>query len=677
MTNPLLTPSALPYQAPPFDAIADDHFLPAFERGMQEQRAELAAITANEAPASFENTLVALERSGQTLTRVHMVFHALAGANTNPKLQKLQEEMAPRLAAHADAIVLDADLFARIEAVHAARASLGLDPESARLLEHTYRQFLMAGATLSPAEKVVLKQLNEEDALLGARFTNLLLDAAKAGALVIADRAELAGLAPEDIDAAAAAAESRGLAGQWVLTLKNTTQQPALKSLEIRAIRERLFKAAWTRNERGDGHDTRATIARLAEIRALKARLLQQPTFAAWKLQDQMAGTPARVESFLDTLVAPIQRKVQREAADIQALIDEERGGFALEPWDWDFYAEKIRRARYDLDDAQLKPYFEINRVLVDGVFYAAGQLYGLTFVERHDVPVYHPDVRVFEVLDAAGSGLGLFYADLFARDNKNGGAWMDNLVPQSKLVGTRPVIFNVSNFAKPSAGQPALLALDDVMTMFHEFGHALHGLFADQMYPSLSGTAVARDFVELPSQFNEHCAMDPAVFERYARHVHTGEPMPAHLAQRIREAETFNQGYALTEVVAAATLDQRWHTLEPDGQVADPAAFEAAALADAHLALREVPPRYRSSYFLHIWANGYDAGYYAYLWAEMLDEDAFDWFQEHGGFTRANGDRFRAMILSRGNTQDYAEMYRAFRGRDPVIGPMLKRRGL
>ena len=675
--NALLAPSRLPFQAPPFDAIKNDDFAPAFDEGMRQQDAEVEAIANNPAAPTFENTLVALERSGQTLSRVRMVFNALASANTNDVLQRLQEEVAPKLSAHDDAIMLNTRLFSRIEKLYNTRDRLHLDAESKRLVEFQYQQFVMAGARLSDAGKATLQKLNAEDAALSAKFMTELLAAAKESALVVSDQADLSGLSASELAAAAEAAKARQLEGKWLLALSNTTQQPVFESLTNRATRERLFHASWTRAERGDANDTRATISRLAEIRAEKAKLLGMTNFAAWRLQDQMAKTPEQVQHFLDDLVPAATKQAQAEAKDIQKLIDEQRGGLALQPWDWVFYANQVRKAQFDLDANQIKPYFELNRVLQDGVFFAAHELYGLTFKERHDLPVYQPDVRVFEVFDQNGSHLGIIYFDYFTRDNKNGGAWMDVVVLQSKLLGTRPVIYNVANFTKPAPGQPALISVDDVTTMFHEFGHALHGLFANQRYPALSGTAVARDFVEFPSQFNEHWALDPAVFTHYARHYRTGAAMPADLVDKIKRAAKFNQGYALTELLAAADLDMAWHTLPSGTGAQDADRFEAAALTRTHLDLPQVPPRYRSSYFLHIWANGYNAGYYAYLWTEMLDDDAFAWFTEHGGLLRANGQRFRNLILSRGNTEDYVKMYRDFRGRDPDVGPMLAQRGL
>jgi peptidyl-dipeptidase Dcp len=675
--NPLLAPSPLPFGAPPFDKIQDADFRPAFETAMKAHLDEVAAIAADTAAPTFDNTLVALEKSGRLLTRVSLVFNGLASANTNPTLQALKEEVAPKLAAHEDAILLNGVLFKRVEAVHASRASLGLNAEALRLVEYYYQRFMRAGARLSEADKARLKALNEQDAALSARFTNQLMAAAKAAALVTGNAAELAGLSTDELDAAAAGAKARGLDGKFLVPLLNTTQHPMLPSLKNRATREQLFLAAWTRAERGDANDTRETVAKLADIRARRAELLGYPSFAAWVLEDQMAGKPAAVDQFFSRLVGPATANARAEARDIQALIDQQGGGFTLAPWDWDFYAEQVRKARYDLDNAALAPYLELDRVLKDGVFYTAHELYGMTFTERHDIPVFQKDVRVFEVFDHDGSSLALFYCDYFARDNKNGGAWMDNFAVQAKLLGSKPVVFNVANFVKPAAGQPALLSFDDVLTLFHEFGHALHGIFADATYPSLSGANVARDFVELPSQFNEHWALDPKVLAHYAVHRETGAPMPKELADKITKAATFNQGYSLTEVLEAASLDMQWHSLPVGAAVKDVDAFESAALRKAGLELAEVPPRYRSSYFLHIWANGYAAGYYAYLWAEMLDNDAFAWFSEHGGLTRANGDRFRRMILSRGNVGDYAKLYREFRGQDPGIEHMLKRRGI
>ncbi|MGH8280662.1 MAG: M3 family metallopeptidase, partial [Gammaproteobacteria bacterium] len=514
-------------------------------------------------------------------------------------------------------------------------------------------------------------------ATLSAQFVNKLLAGTKAGALVVSNKDELAGLSPGELDAAAQAAKARGLDGKWVIPLQNTTQQPDLKSLTDRTTREKLFEASWTRTEHGDANDTRDIVARLAKIRAEQAKLLGYPDFAAWKLQNQMAKTPATVNKFLNQLIPAATRKAREEAAELQTLIYKDGGKFKLKPWDWEFYAEQLRKQKYALDESEVKPYLELNNVLENGVFYAANQLYGLTFKERHDIPVYQPDVRVFEVYDADGKPLGLFYCDYFKRDNKSGGAWMDNMVTQSKLLGQLPVIYNVANFTKPAPGQPALISMDDVITMFHEFGHALNGFFAVQEYPSLSGTNTARDFVEFPSQFNEHWALNPKVLAHYAVNYKTGQPMPQELADKIRKARVFNMGYNMTEALAAADLDMQWHLLPASAPLQNVDQFEIEALKKTHLYMPEVPPRYRSSYFLHIWANGYAAGYYAYSWTQMLADDGYGWFQEHGGLTRANGDRFREMVLSRGNTEDLAKVYRDWRGRDPIIEPMLEDRGL
>jgi peptidyl-dipeptidase Dcp len=519
--------------------------------------------------------------------------------------------------------------------------------------------------------------INKQLSTLETLFENKLLAGTKAGALVVDDKSKLAGLSDGALAAAAQAAETRGLKGKFVIPLQNTTQQPLLQSLSDRVTRQELFEHSWTRTEKGDANDTRDTISTIAQLRAQKAALLGFPNWAAYVLDDQMAKNPAGVETFLSKLVPAATAKARGEAKDIQAVINKSGKHFKLAPWDWELYAEQVRKAKYDLDENQVKPYFELNNVLENGVFYAANQLYGLTFKERKDIPVYQPDVRVFEVIEKDGSTLGLMYFDYFKRDSKSGGAWMDSFVGQSKLLGTKPVIYNVANFTKPAPGQPALISFDDVTTMFHEFGHALHGLFADQQYPTLSGTNVARDFVEFPSQFNEHWALDPAVFAHYAVHYETHQPMPQALVDKIKKAAKFNMGYMMTELLSAAELDMQWHTLTSGMSKQDVDKFELQALKNAHVDIAQVPPRYRSSYFLHIWSNGYSAGYYAYPWTQMLADDAFAWFKEHGGLNRENGQRFRDMILSRGHTLDYGEMYRAFAGHDPQIEPMLVHRGL
>ncbi len=680
--NPFFSASTLPFQAPPFDKIKDSDYQPAIDEGIRRQLAEIGKIADNPEPATFENTYVAMEKSGVMLNRELLVFGAVAGANTDDALQKVQQFEAPRLAALSDAMYLNDKLFQRVKKVYDERGTLKLDPESQRLVEVVYKKFVHHGAELSAADKAKLKTLNKEESTLGTLFTNKLLAATKKAALVVDDKAQLAGLSDAEIAAAAQAAKDRGLTGKWVLTLQNTTQQPELQELTDRATRKALYEASWNRAEHGDANDTRKTIERLAQLRAEQAALIGFPNYAAWKLEDQMAKTPATAIHFMQQLVPAATARARAEAADIQAQIDQDQAAlkqpsFKLQPWDWNFYAEQVRKAKYDLDENQIKPYFELNNVLQNGVFYAANQLYGLTFKERHDIPVYQPDVRVFEVFDHNGKSLALFYCDYYKRDNKGGGAWMDNLVTQSKLMGTKPVIYNVANFAKPAPGQPALLSFDDVITMFHEFGHALHGMFADEQYPTLSGTNTARDFVEFPSQFNEHWASDPKVFAHYAKNYKTGAPMPAALVEKMKKAGNFNKGYDMTELVAAAMLDMNWHTLGANAPLQNADQFETASLKKDHLDLSYVPPRYRSSYFQHIWGNGYAAGYYAYLWTEMLADDGFQWFKDHGGLTRANGDRFRAMVLSRGNTEDLAKMYRDWRGANPNIEPMLINRGL
>jgi peptidyl-dipeptidase Dcp len=675
--NPFAAASTLPYHAPRFDQIKDADYQPAFEQGMRQQLAEITAIANNSAAPTFDNTIVALERSGRMLDRVSSTFFAVVQANTNPALDKVQTVEAPKLAAHTDAIYLNPKLFARIKALYDRRAGLKLDPEALQVLNLYYRQFVHAGALLSNKDKERLKAINKEAATLETQFQQKLVAAAKAGALVVKNKADLAGLSPAEIASAAAAAKARKMKTGYVLPLQNTTQQPSLTAMENRSLREKLFHQSWTRAEKGDRNDTRAGISRQAVIRAQKAKLLGYPNYAAYVLYDQMAENPAAVEKFISQLVPATRAKAGEEARLIQEAIRKDGQNFELKPWDWQRYAEKVRKSRYDLDENQLKPYFEINKVLKDGVFYAAGKLYGITFKQRRDIPVYHPDVMVFEVFEENGRPLGLMYFDYFKRDNKSGGAWMSNFVGQSKLLGTKPVIYNVANFPKPATGQPALISFDDVTTMFHEFGHALHGLFASQTYPLVSGTSVARDFVEFPSQFNENWALHPDILKHYAVDHRSGAVIPQSLVDKIKAADKWGQGYALGELLAASQLDMKWHTLPAGTPRQDVDAFEARALKETGTDFPNVPPRYRSSYFLHIWANGYASGYYAYQWTVMLADDAYAWFSSHGGLTRANGQRFRDLVLSRGHTQDYGPMFRAFYGKDPDIGPMLVHRGL
>jgi peptidyl-dipeptidase Dcp len=680
--SPFYAESTLPYHAPPFDKIKDTDYQPALEAGMAAQIQEVEVIANNPAPPTFANTLVALEKSGQLYTRVSEVFDGVTQANTNPTLDKVDEIESPKRAAHQDAIFLNEKLFARVSAIHKKMNSLGLDAESRRLVDVYYKMFVHMGANLSPEDKAKLRKLNEEESTLENSYRTKLLAATKAAAYTTTDKSALQGLTDAEVAAAAEAAKDRKVDG-YVLPMQNTTQQPVLVSLANRATRQAIFESAWNRAERGGANDTRDTIARLAQLRAEKAKLLGYPNYAAWTLEDQMAKTPEAAVKFMDALVPASTANATAEGKDIQALIDSQaagiaqKGGFQLQPWDWEFYSEQVRKAKYDIEDAQVKPYFEIDNVLQNGVFYAANQMYGLTFKERKDIPVYAADVRVFEVFEASGKPLALMYFDYFKRDNKGGGAWMSNFVDQSKLLGKLPVIYNVANLSKPAAGEPALISFTDVTTMFHEFGHALHGMFSNVQYPMLSGTNVPRDFVEFPSQFNEHWASYPAIFDHFAKHYKTGAPMPAEMAAKLRKADKFNQGYMLTELLAAAELDMQWHTIAASDGLQNPDTFEQAALERKKIALATVPPRYRSSYFTHIWSEGYQAGYYAYLWSEMLDDDAYQWFTTHGGPTRANGDRFRKMVLSQGYTQDLGPMYAAWLGAEPNVEPMLKDRGL
>lgn len=673
--NPFFNVSSLPYHTPPFDQIQETDFLPALQAGMEEKRQEVLAIATNPEAATFLNTCEALEKSGQLLTRVSLVFNAMTSAHTSPYLQQVDEDIAPQLTALNDEIMLNRPLFSRIDQVYLQRNQL--DAESKRLVEVLWQRFQLAGANLPETQKQQLKALNQEAARLSTQFTNKLLAATKAGGLVVNDVQQLAGLSPSDLAVAQAAAAARGLENAWLLVLQNTTQQPALQSLEERPTRQALFHAAMTRSEKNDDNDTRALVLRLAQVRAEQAKLLGFASFAAWQLQDQMAKTPDAAFAFMRNIVPAARARAEREAAAIQQTIDSQQGNFTLAAWDWNFYAEQVRRAQYDLDESQIKPYFELNSVLEKGVFWAATQLYGIRFTQRHDLPVYHPDVQVYEIFDTDGSGMALFYTDFFKRDSKGGGAWMSNFVNQSTLLDEKPVIYNVCNYTKPPNGEPALLSWDDVITLFHEFGHTLHGLFASQRYPSLSGTETPRDFVEFPSQINEHWASEPQVFRHFARHYQTGEAMPAALHEKIIKAGKFNKGYEMTELLAAALLDLHWHSLEGKTPVQSVDAFEQQALHSDGIDLAAVPPRYRSSYFQHIWGGGYSAGYYAYIWTQMLADDGYQWFVEHGGLTRENGDIFRQKILSRGNSSDLKALYESWRGGAPQLEPMLKNRGL
>jgi peptidyl-dipeptidase Dcp len=675
-SNPFARPSTLALEAPDFSKIRDRDYLPAILAGMAQQKAEVTAIANQKAAPTFENTVAAMERTGLLLERARNAFDAVNGANTNDVLQATDTKTAPLLAAHSDFIYLDAKLFQRFKNLHDRRAELNLNPEQAKLLDVYYKQFVHAGAELPAAKQAQLKIMNKRVSTLSTAFGQKLLAAAKAGALHFDDAAPLAGLSEQQLAAAQQAAKDRKLSG-YVIQLINTTQQPALASLTNHETRQKLFEASINRAEKGDANDTRAIIGEIAQLRARKAALFGAPNWADYTLYNQMAKDRETAIGFLTRLAPAVSAKQRQEAADIRALAKSQGASFEPTAADWNFFSEQIRKQRYALNQDELKPYFEFNKVLTDGVFYAANQLYGLTFKERKDIPTWSPDMRVFDVADADGKPLAIFMIDPWKRDNKNGGAWMSNLVEQSTLRGTRPVVYNVENFTKPAAGQPALISWDDVTTMFHEFGHALHGMFAAQTYPKLSGTSVARDFVEFPSQFNENWALDPKILPHYAVHYQTGQSIPQQLVDKIKRSRTFNQGYELGEVLEAARLDLDWHSLPASAPRQDVNKFEAQALASGGFDTKDVPPRYRSSYFLHIWSNGYSAGYYAYPWTRMLGQDAFDWFQTHGGLTRANGQRFRDMVLSRGNTLDYAEMYRAFAGHEPQIQPYLLYYGL
>jgi len=675
-SNPLARPSTLPFGTPDFSKIKDSDYLPALLAGMAQQKAEVTAIANQKAAPTFDNTVAAMERSGLLLERANLAFSAVNGADTNDTLQATDTKTAPLFAAHNDFIYLNPKLFQRFKTLHDHQAELNLNPEQAKLLDVYYKQFVHAGAQLPPAKQVELRALNKRISTLTTAFSQKLLAAAKAGALHVDNGSALAGLSEQQLAAAQQAAKDRKLSG-YVLPLQNTTQQPALANLTSHDTRQKLFEASLDRAEHGDANDTRAIVSEIAQLRARKASLFGAANWADYTLYDQMAQNRATAVGFLDRLAPAVSAKEHQEWSDIVALAKSQGATYQPTPADWNFYAEQIRKSRYALNQDELKPYFEFNKVLTDGVFYAANQLYGLTFKERHDIPTWSPDMRVFQVYDQDGKELAIFMIDPWKRDNKSGGAWMSNLVNQSYLRGTKPVVFNVQNFTKPAPGQPALISFDDVTTMFHEFGHALHGMFAAQTYPTISGTSVARDFVEFPSQFNENWALDPKVLPHYAVHYQTGQTIPQALVDKIKASRTFNQGYELGEVLEAARLDLDWHSLPATSPRQDVDAFEAKALASGGFDTKDVPPRYRSSYFLHIWSNGYSAGYYAYPWTRMLAEDAFDWFENHGGLTRANGQRFRDLVLSRGNTLDYGQMYRSFTGHDPDVTPMLRFYGL
>ncbi|WP_295994580.1 M3 family metallopeptidase [Rugamonas sp.] len=676
-SNPFAQASTLPFQYPAFDQIHNEDYAPAYAEGMRQHALEIDAIANNPKPATFANTIVAMEKSGQLLARVASVFGNLSGANTNDAMEALDRDLSPKLAAHNDAIHLNPKLYARVKSLYVRRATLHLDPESAYLLERYHTDFVRAGAQLSAADKEQLKSYNAELAKLQTTFSQNLLKEANASALIVDTRAELAGLSDKAIAKAAETAKARGLDGKFAIPVVNTTGQASLGALTNRDVRKRLMAASLARGSHGGEFDNRDVVLKMARLRAEKAALLGYANYATYALEDQTAHDPAAVNQLLAEFAKPAVANARKEAADLQAVVDAEHGGFKVDAADWSFYSDKVRAQRYAFDQNQLKPYFELNNVLFNGVFYAANKVYGLTFKERKDLPVYDPDVRVFDVFDADGKQLAIFIGDYYARGNKRGGAWMNAYMTQSKLMGTRPVVANHLNIPKPNAGEPTLLTYDELRTIFHEFGHALHGMFSNVEYPRFSGTRVPRDFVEFPSQVNEMWAVWPEVLGNYAKHYQTGAAMPQELLDKVMASKKFNEGYRTTEYLAASILDQRWHQLGVDQIPTDVLAFEAGALKDAGVDFAPVPPRYRTTYFSHVFAGGYSAGYYGYLWAEKLDADTVEWFKEHGGMKRENGDYFRKMLLSRGGTVDAMSMYRAFRGRDAQIGPLLERRGL
>ena len=675
--NPFATESSLPYHLPPFDKIKNSDFMPAIEAGMQEQLKEIKVIASNPKEPTFDNTIVAMERSGRLLDRAQRTFSNLNACNTNPEMQKIEKDLAPKLAAHRDAIFLDGQLFARVEKLYADKDKLNLDPQSSYLLERYYKDFVRAGAKLSAPDKEKLKAMNAELATLQTTFEQNVLKEKNASSVVVADKSELAGLTDNEIAAAATAAKDEKQDGKFSIRLQNTTGQPILSSMQNRALREKIMETSLARNSKGGQFDNRAVVIRIAQLRAERATLLGYENHAAYQLEDQTAGNVPTVNKLLADLAPPAVANAKTEAADMQKIVDDDKGGFSVSSWDWDFYSEKVRKARYAFDESEIKPYFELNHVILDGVFYAAGKLYGLTFKERHDLPVYQPDVRVFEVYDADGKPLAIFLGDYYARPSKRGGAWMNAYVQQSELFGTKPVVANHLNIPKPPAGEPTLLTYDEVRTAFHEFGHALHGMFSNVKYPRFSGTSVPRDFVEYPSQVNEMWAIWPEVLKSYAKHYKTGEPIPQPLLEKVLAAEKFNQGFKTTEYLSASILDQAWHQLKPDQIPADAMAFEADVLHKAGVDFPPVPPRYRSPYFSHTFSGGYSAGYYSYLWSEVLDADTVEWIKTNGGLKRENGDRFRSMLLSRGGSSDALGLFKAFVGRDPYIEPLLERRGL
>ncbi|GAL78960.1 dipeptidyl carboxypeptidase Dcp [Algibacter lectus] len=662
--NPLVQKSILQYQAPQFDLIKDEDFVPAFKEGLKIHDSEIDAITNNTEAPTFENTVLALELSGEVLDRATNVFYNLTGSSTNPTLQAIEKEYAPIFSSHSDNIYLNSKIYNRIKALDLST----LKGEDLKLVDYYLKRFEMAGASLSSEDKEKMMEINKKLSVLKTEFNSRLLKARKEAALVVDTAEELDGLSSDDIERAKLKAEEAGLEGKYVLGLSNTTQQPLLAVLKNRETRRKLFEASFTRAEKNNAADTRQVVEEIALLRMQKAQLMGKKNYAEWKLQNQMAKTPDRALNLLSELGKASVAQAKKEAANIQSIIDAQNGGFKLEPWDWSFYAEQVKKAKYDLDQKELEPYFELNSVLENGVFYAAERMYGITFKKRTDLPVYNPDVITYEVFDKDGSSLALYYLDFYTRDTKKGGAWMNSFVNQSHYLKQKPVIVNVFNYIKPTEGNPSLISFDNVTTMFHEFGHTLHGLFANQQYVSLSGTSVPRDYVEFPSQINEHAALEPDVLKNYAIHYETKEAIPQALIDKLMKAEMFNKGYDVTELLAASVIDMMWHTVENEADFKSVLEFEKEALAKNGLLVSEVPSRYHTPYFAHVWGSGYSAGYYAYTWSKTLDYNTYDWIKANGGMNRENGERFRKHILSVGNSVDLNKAFTDFVGHDMEV---------
>ncbi|SFC82903.1 peptidyl-dipeptidase Dcp [Algibacter lectus] len=662
--NPLVQKSILQYQAPQFDLIKDEDFVPAFKEGLKIHDSEIDAITNNTEAPTFENTVLALELSGEVLDRATNVFYNLTGSSTNPTLQAIEKEYAPIFSSHSDNIYLNSKIYNRIKALDLST----LKGEDLKLVDYYLKRFEMAGASLSSEDKEKMMEINKKLSVLKTEFNSRLLKARKEAALVVDTVEELDGLSSDDIERAKLKAEEAGLEGKYVLGLSNTTQQPLLAVLKNRETRRKLFEASFTRAEKNNAADTRQVVEEIALLRMQKAQLMGKKNYAEWKLQNQMAKTPDRALNLLSELGKASVAQAKKEAANIQSIIDAQNGGFKLEPWDWSFYAEQVKKAKYDLDQKELEPYFELNSVLENGVFYAAERMYGITFKKRTDLPVYNPDVITYEVFDKDGSSLALYYLDFYTRDTKKGGAWMNSFVNQSHYLKQKPVIVNVFNYIKPTEGNPSLISFDNVTTMFHEFGHTLHGLFANQQYVSLSGTSVPRDYVEFPSQINEHAALEPDVLKNYAIHYETKETIPQALIDKLMKAEMFNKGYDVTELLAASVIDMMWHTVENEADFKPVLEFEKEALAKNGLLVSEVPSRYHTPYFAHVWGSGYSAGYYAYTWSKTLDYNTYDWIKANGGMNRENGERFRKHILSVGNSVDLNKAFTDFVGHDMEV---------